>query len=212
MVMAMSASEKFWDKTAQRYAKSPVADEASYEKKLNETQSYLKPHMHVVEFGCGTGTTAIKHAPYVKHIDAIDISQNMLDIARQKAEAAGVDNITFTKGSLADYGAQDASADAVLGLNVLHLLPDRQATIAEVARILKPGGLFVSSTVCLGKSPLRIMKLAVPLVKLFGLMPDIFIFTESELAGEITQAGFDIERQWHHGKGGIAVFIVARKQ
>ncbi len=208
----MSDSEKFWDKTAQRYAKSPVADEESYQKKLAETQSFLKPHMQVVEFGCGTGTTAIEHAPHVQHIDAIDISQNMLDIGRQKAKEAGVDNITFTKASLVEFQAKDESVDAVLGLNVLHLLPDRQDTIAEVARILKPGGLFVSSTVCLGKSPLRLMKLAVPLVKFFGLMPDIFILTESDLASEITQAGFEIERQWHHGKGGIAVFIVARKK
>ena len=43
--------------------------------------------MEVLEFGCGTGGTAIIHAPYVKHIRAIDISGNMIAIAKGKAEA-----------------------------------------------------------------------------------------------------------------------------
>ena len=207
----MSESDKFWDKTAEKYAKSPVADEATYQKKLAETQSYLGPDMHIVEFGCGTGTTAIHHAPHVRHIDAIDISEKMLDIGRDKARDAGIDNITFTRGTLAEFNAADASFDAVLGLNVIHLVPDREAVIAEVARILKPGGIFVSSTVCLGQSYLRFIKLVAPLGKLLGLMPDFYILTEDELAGEVTRAGFEVERQWHHGKKGIAVFMIARK-
>lgn len=204
-------SDKYWDKTAQRYAKSPVSDEATYQKKLAETQSFLRPHMRIVEFGCGTGTTAIHHAPHVEHIDAIDISENMIEIGRGKAADAGVDNITFTRGTLRDLSAEDASFDAVLGLNVIHLLPNRQTVIAEVARILKPGGIFVNSTVCLGRSYFRFIKLIAPLFKMLGLMPDLFILTEAELTEEVTDAGFEIERQWHHGKNGIAVFMIARK-
>ncbi len=207
----MAESDKFWDKTAQRYAKSPVSDEVTYQKKLAETQSFLTPDMRLLEFGCGTGTTAVHHAPHVEHIDAVDISENMLEIGRGKASEAGVENITFTRGTLDEFNADTASLDAVLGLNVIHLIRDRQAVISEVARILKPGGIFVSSTVCLGHSYLRFIKLLVPLGKLLGLMPDLFILTEAELVSEITNAGFEIERQWHHGKHGIAVFIIARK-
>ena len=207
----MAESDKFWDKTAERYAKSPVPDEATYQKKLAETQSFFTPNMRVLEFGCGTGTTAIHHAPHVQHIDAIDISENMLEIGRGKAREADVKNITFTRGTLTEFNAETGGLDAVLGLNVIHLLPDRQAVFAEVVRILKPGGIFVSSTVCLGNSYLRFIKLAVPLGKLLGLMPDVFVLTEAELAVEFTNAGFVIERQWHHRKNGIAVFMVARK-
>jgi 2-polyprenyl-3-methyl-5-hydroxy-6-metoxy-1,4-benzoquinol methylase len=209
--VGMSSSERFWDKTAERYARSPVSDEATYQKKLAETQSFLRPEMRVVEFGCGTGTTAIHHAAHVQHVDAIDISEKMLDIGRGKARDANIDNITFTRGTLVEFNAAEASVDAVLGLNVIHLLPDREEVIAEVARILKPGGIFVSSTVCLGQSYLRFIKLVAPLGKTLGLMPDVYVLTEEELASEVTRAGFVIERQWHHGKGGIAVFIVARK-
>ena len=135
----------------------------------------------------------------------------MLDIARGRARDAGVDNITFTRGTLEEFAAPDASFDAVLGLNVIHLLPDRAAVIAEVARILKPGGIFVSSTACIGRSYLRFIKLVTPLGKRLGLMPDVYVLTEEELAGEMTRAGFEIERQWHHGKHGIAVFMIAIK-
>lgn len=207
----MTESVKFWDKTADKYSRSPVSDEATYKRKLAETQEFLRADMRVLEFGCGTGTTAIEHAAHALHIDAIDISENMLDFGRQRAREAGIENVTFTRGSLTEFDAPAASMDVVLGLNVLHLIRDRQAEIAEVARILKPGGVFVNSTVCLKESYLRFATLIAPLARLFGLMPDLFVLSEAELTREVTEAGFKIERQWHHAKDGIAVFMIARK-
>ena len=81
----MNQSTKFWDKIAERYSKQPIADEAAYQKKLQVTREYFQPDMEIVEFGCGTGSTAITHAPYVKHIHAIDISSKMIEIAQGKA-------------------------------------------------------------------------------------------------------------------------------
>ena len=207
----MSESDKFWDKKADGYAKSPISDEETYHRKLSETQKYFTPDMRVLEFGCGTGTTAFHHGPHVRHIDAVDISESMLDIGRRRAGESNIENITFTRGTLTDFNADTASLDAVLGLNVIHLLPDRQSVLLEVARILKPGGVFVSSTGCLGSSYLRFIKLFVPLGKYIGLMPDVFVLTESELANEVTNAGFAIESQWHHGMKDIDVFMIARK-
>lgn len=207
----MVKSDKFWDSSAEKYAKSPVSDEATYQRKLKETQSFFASDMRVLEFGCGTGTTAVYHAPHVQHIDAIDISNNMLEIGREKVRDAGVENVSLTLGTLTEFNAEAASYDVVLGLNVLHLLPDRQAVIAEVARILKPGGIFVSSTGCLGDSYLRFIKFIVPIAKKLSLMPDVFVLTEAELADEVKNAGFEIESQWHHGINNINVFMIARK-
>ena len=207
----MTNSQKYWDKTAEKYAKSPVSDKKTYQRKIEETQEYLKPHMHIVEFGCGTGTTAVSHAPHVAHIDAIDVSENMLQIGRGKAADANVENITFSLGTLADLNAESASRDAVLGLNVIHLIEDRKALFEEVARIIKPGGIFVTSTVCLGGSNLRFLAWLIPITKLIGLTPDLYVLSEEELAAEVTAHGFSIERQWHHAKDGIAVFMIASK-
>ena len=207
----MGKSETFWDRKASGYSKSSIPDVESYQRKLSETQKLFRPDMRVLEFGCGTGATAVQHAPHVAHIDAIDISEKMLEIGRERATKSHIENIRFTRGTLSEFNAETASLDAVLGLNVIHLLPDSQAVLSEVARILKPGGLFISSTACLGSSYMRFIKLIVPLGKFLGLIPDVFVLTESQLTKEVTDAGFVIEAQWHHGINDVGVFMIARK-
>ncbi len=208
----MSKSEKFWDKSAEKYSKSAIADEISYQRKLQETQSLLSEEMNVLEFGCGTGTTALHHASHVKHIDAIDISENMLTIGREKAKQAGVDNIRFKRCTLTELDAQPASYDVVLGLSILHLLPDRLETLNQVVHFLKPGGIFVSSTACLGDSFIRHMKLVAPIAKLLGLMPDFYVVKEQDLLSEISGTGLRVDQNWHHGGTVKVAFIVASKQ
>jgi ubiquinone/menaquinone biosynthesis C-methylase UbiE len=208
----MGKSETFWDRKASGYSKSSISDVESYQRKLSETQKLFTPDMRVLEFGCGTGATAVQHAPHVAHIDAIDISEKMLEIGRERATKSHIENIRFTRGTLSEFNAETASLDAVLGLNVIHLLPDRQAVLSEVARILKPGGLFISSTACLGSSYMRFIKLIVPLGQFLGLIPDVFVLTQSQLTKEVTNAGFVIETQWHHGIKDVGVFMIARKR
>ena len=60
----MVQPSRFWDRHAKGYAKRPVPDEAAYQRKLKMTQDYLTPDMEVLELGCGTGTTALIHAPF----------------------------------------------------------------------------------------------------------------------------------------------------
>ncbi len=115
----MNTDTKFWDKIADKYSKQPIADEASYQKKLKLTQNYFKPDMSILEFGCGTGGTAIIHAPYVKHIRAIDISSAMIKIAQDKAKAQNIENITFEQLTIEELEAEDCSYDVVLGLSIL---------------------------------------------------------------------------------------------
>lgn len=207
----MQRSARFWDRIAESYAGRPVADEASYLKKLVITREYFRPDMNVLEFGCGSGATAVSHAPYVKQVDAIDVSSRMLEIARQKAEAANVGNITFRQSTIEEYSAPDASLDAVLGLSILHLLEDKEAVIAKVHAMLKPGGIFVSSTACLGDG-MKFLKFVAPIGRLVGLMPLVKVFTEKQLAGSIADAGFEIEHRWRPDSDKRkAVFIVASK-
>jgi ubiquinone/menaquinone biosynthesis C-methylase UbiE len=148
----MAGSKIFWDRIAKRYAKKPVGDEAAYQRKLATTREYFRSDMEALEIGCGTGSTAIAHAPYVRHIRATDISDKMIEIAREKAAAAKVGNVTFETGAIEDLDVANESVDAVLALSVLHLLDDKEAAVARIHDVLRPGGIFVSNTVCLGDS------------------------------------------------------------
>ncbi len=206
----MAQSAKFWDRVAERYSKQPIADKSAYQKKLQITREYFQPDMEVLEFGCGTGSTAITHAPYVKHIQAIDISSKMIQIAQGKADTKNVDNVTFRRSTIDEFSVSDQTLDAVLGLSILHLLDNKEEVIAKVHKMLKPGGIFITSTACIGDTMMKYFKVIVPIGKLFGLMPLVKVFTTKELEDSFTDAGFEIGYQWQPGKG-KAVFIVARK-
>ncbi len=194
---------------AGRYSKSPVADEASYQEKLRVTRTYLQPDSEVLEFGCGTGSTAISHSPYVRNIHAIDISSKMLEIAQKKADREGIENVTFENSTIEEIRVPDDSLDVVLGLSILHLLENKEEAIAKIHRMLKPGGVFVTSTACIGDT-MKFIKIIVPVGKFFRLIPLVTVFTTEELVGSLTGAGFTIDHQWSPGKG-KAVFIVGKK-
>ncbi|MEM8986898.1 MAG: class I SAM-dependent methyltransferase [Pseudomonadota bacterium] len=199
---------RFWDKIAEKYSKQPIKDEAGYQKKLEMTRRYFRPDMEVLELGCGTGSTAIVHAPHVKHIRATDLSENMLAIARNKAAKAGVTNVVFEQATVDDIVVADGSLDAVLALSLLHLLEDRDAALAKIHRILKPGGVFVSSTVCLDDMAAPI-KYILPIGRLFGVVPLVKVFKATEFMESVRRAGFKVEYEWVQKKG--VVFLVARK-
>lgn len=206
----MDREARFWNKLADRYSRRPISDEATYEKKLEITRQYFHPDMHVLEIGCGTGTTAIAHAPYVKHILATDLAPRMIEIARDKARDAGIDNVTFEVSSVDALDVPDGSIDAVMAHNLLHLLDDRDAAIADIHRMLKPGGVFVSSTACIGDlTPL--LRLIVPIGRFLRLFPLVKSFSAADLKRSLDNAGFDIDHEWQPRKN-AAFFVVCRKR
>jgi ubiquinone/menaquinone biosynthesis C-methylase UbiE len=201
---------KFWDWTAARYAKSPIRDQEAYQKKLAVTRNYLRPDMRVLEFGCGTGSTALVHAPHVASIHAIDISSRMIDIARAKADQSQIRNVTFAQGTLDGLAAPDGSFDAVLGLNILHLMHDWEQAITRVHRLLRPGGVFVSSTACIGDS-MKWFRFIAPVGKLSGYLPQVKVFTSDRLVHTLVHAGFEIDYRWQPPSKYAALFVVAKK-
>lgn len=201
----------FWNRRADRYAAEPIADESAYQTKLAATRRLLRPDMDLFEFGCGTGSTALLHAPHVRHIRAVDFSARMIDIARGKAEKAGIDNVTFEQGAIETVSIAPQSLDMVLALSVLHLLPNKEDAIARTFAALKPGGYFVSSTACV-REMVPALALLTPLTNRLNLpfMPYLDAMTSPQLANAIINAGFVIEHQWQPNRK-AAVFVIARK-
>jgi ubiquinone/menaquinone biosynthesis C-methylase UbiE len=205
----MNRSEKFWDRIAERYSKRPISDEAAYQKKLQVTREYLRPDLEVMEFGCGTGSTAITLAPCVKHIVAIDISSRMVEIAQGKADAEKIENIAFKRFTIENFRVPDQTLDVVLGHNVLHLLENKEEVIGRIHKMLKPGGVFLTSTACLGDMSI-LFRIIAPVGRFFGFFPLVKTFTIRELEESLTNAGFEIDYQWKPGKN-KPVFIVVKK-
>lgn len=209
----MSANEsQFWDKMARKYAASPIADEAGYERSLDQVRRYLGPKVSVFEFGCGTGTTALKLAPNAARIVATDISPEMIAIAREKAAAQGCANVKFDTGTPDAAPYPDASFDVALGFNILHLVQARAAALAGVRRLLKPGGVFISKTPCLGEMNFM-LRLAVPLMQAVGKAPYVAFFSAEQVEREIASAGFEIVERARHGskRKDPRIFLVARR-
>ena len=210
--MIMSRS-KFWDKIAQRYAKDKIKDLESYERKLQTTQEHFTKEMNVLEVGCGTGMTAVIHAPFVKHYHATDISTGMIEIAKKKAKDKEVENISFDVSDISTLPVKDSSKDAVLAMSVLHLLEDTNKGINEIYKKLKTGGLFITSTACLGDK-MNYLKVLFPLIKLFSLFgyapSTVHFLKKKELLLTIESNNFAIVHEWQPSPT-KACFVIAKK-
>ncbi|MEM9249213.1 MAG: class I SAM-dependent methyltransferase [Pseudomonadota bacterium] len=199
----------FWDKIAPKYARQPIKDQAAYAQKLDRVRALLRAEDRVLEIGCGTGSTALHLAPSVAEIVATDISRGMIEIAEDKRRAAGVDTVTFVQADAAETH-YEAPFDAVLSFSLLHLVPDVPKVLDIVYAQLKPGGVFVSKTVCLGDAS-PILRLFVRALGVVRFAPPVTPLSKAGLSRALVQAGFELVETQYFGKGRMNPFIVARR-
>jgi 2-polyprenyl-3-methyl-5-hydroxy-6-metoxy-1,4-benzoquinol methylase len=211
---------RFWNFLADFYFKQPIKDIQAYERKLEITRGYLMPHSRVLEFGCGTGGTALLHAPYVQYYHAIDCSPKMIEIATEQQRQAkekcenseNTHDVQFECIGMDMLQAPSDSYDVVLGLCILHLLPNRKEVLDKVHSLVKPGGYFISSTICLGEASGLLQKCFVSLLSFTRMLPPENAFTKAELIESIKSAGFSIEEEYQPDNDKAkAVLLVARK-
>ncbi len=211
----MAQAAAFWDGIAERYARSPIKDIEAYEYTLERTRSYLGPDDSLLELGAGTGSTALLLAPSVARYVASDLSPKMTEIGQAKASNQGVTNVEFVAADVSDPQLAGTSYDTVLALNLLHLLPNLGQDLKRIHQMVKPGGLFISKSVCLNAKGLplrlRIMKLAIPLMQMVGKAPFVRSLTIEELEHEVTSAGFELIETGNHPAAPPSRYLVARR-
>ena len=98
----------------------------------------IDPSLTVGDLGCGTGQLTETVAPHVHRVIAVDASSEMLDAAR--ARVGGQPNVDIRKGELETLPIQAGELDAAMLSLVLHYSADPARALAEVARVLQPGG------------------------------------------------------------------------
>ena len=105
----------------------------------------LSPGQIVLDLGSGAGLDVLLSARRVApqgHAYGVDMTDEMLELAKSNATRSGVTNATFLKGTIENVPLPDASVDVVISNCVINLAEDKGAVIKEAFRVLRPGGLF----------------------------------------------------------------------
>jgi arsenite methyltransferase len=103
----------------------------------------LNPGERVLDIGCGAGTDSLVAAQMVGddgHVTGVDLTPEMLAKAQAAAAEMGAANVEFIEGEAERLPFEDESFDVVISNGVIDLIPDKDAVLAEIFRVLRPGG------------------------------------------------------------------------
>lgn len=103
----------------------------------------LRPDMVVADVGTGTGYVATSLAPLVQKVYGVDASAEMLRVAEENMRRQGLTNVEFKTGDGLNLPFEDNSLDAVFANMYLHHIEEPPLAIAEMVRVLKPGGVLI---------------------------------------------------------------------
>jgi ubiquinone/menaquinone biosynthesis C-methylase UbiE len=105
----------------------------------------LNPGETVLDLGSGGGIDVLLSARRVGPTGrayGLDMTDEMLDLARKNQQQAGVENVEFLKGEIENIPLPDGSVDVIISNCVINLSTDKRRVLAEASRVLRPGGRF----------------------------------------------------------------------
>ena len=131
---------KIWDLYAPIYSRAMRAEERSYAYLYRRIAKLVRAK-EVLELATGPGALAKRIAPVTKHMLATDYSEGMIAEAKK---GACPNNLCFEVADALSLPYADASFDAVVIVNALHLLPEPERALREMARVLRPDGVLIA--------------------------------------------------------------------
>jgi ubiquinone/menaquinone biosynthesis C-methylase UbiE len=152
--LSTAGREHFDAEHARRYDGKEDAG-AAEELALLERLGVAGPGCCVVDIGTGTGQFALAAAAVCERVVAVDVSAVMLGRFREKAAAAGAENLELVEAGFLTYEHAGSPADAVYSRLALHHLPDfwKAVALTRIAGMLRPGGIFRLSDVVYSFAP-----------------------------------------------------------
>ena len=208
----MKSPLQFWNFRALNYDEmiGPMYEEA-YRRTAQLSLKYLSPTDRVLDFACGTGIVTVAVAPHVGSVRAIDISDEMVSRAGAKIAAQGLSNVEVTQTDLFDPCLEEGSFDAVMAFNVLLYVDNFEEVMKRISALLKPGGVFLSATDCLGWNFSKAARMKFWRSRT-GKMPYVGFFTRNGLEQKIAQAGFEVLESDNLFPSPPNIFIAAKKR
>lgn len=190
-----------WDRVAPAWDK--------WDKNLEQSLTFVSyrligdaricPGQRVLDLGCGTGYPSILAAQAVGSkgtVVGLDLSENMLAVARRKAGESGVKNISYHAKDVTSLSYDAASFDAVISRFCLMFLPDIHGALKEIARVLKNGGYFSAAVWSTPdknpfvRIPMEVLKKFIEIPSPLPDQPGIFRLAKpGDLLGMINSAG-----------------------
>ena len=211
----MSKIEEFWDSASKNYDKTEERFEYIHKKSRENTKRFLKDSDTVLDYGCGTGTASCQFSNQVKEIHAIDISSKMIEISKEKAAVSKIDNVRFEQSDIFDIKSSSESYDVILAFNMLHTVTNPLDSMRRINELLKPEGVFISVTPCLGQKMSFLINLQIQLVRVLckvGLIPiPIRRITRPEVNDLLEAVGLKTVESEEIYKGASSYFVVAKK-
>ena len=115
---------------------------------------HLRPGLRVLDFGCGPGTISAGLAKAVApgELHGVDMEASQVELAKAVANSYGIENAFFHVGDVTELEFPDGHFDVAHCHNVLMHVPDTQAVLAEILRVLKPGGIIACREMIVGSS------------------------------------------------------------
>ncbi len=178
------------------------------------------PGERVLDIGCGTGSLTLLCAARGGEVTGIDISLQMLDIARTKVAVAGLEErVELMEMSAVDLDDEFSAQtfDVVVSSLVFSELSDdeRRFTLRECHRLLRDGGRLVVADEVVPRSwPLRLLSrvLRFPLVALTYILTQTTTQAVPDLEGTIADAGFAVRSAEHSLLGGLEVIVAEKRE
>ena len=208
-------TQKFWDKQAKRYDSSEIQFDSVYKDVITKTRKYLNIGDYVLDYGCATGTKTIQLANGIKYVHGLDISTEMINEAIKKKDKANIRNITFSQGTIFNNNFEKATFDNVIAYGIIQLLEDKEKVIQRIYELLKPGGLFISTTACFKdkmtfKTSLEFESYR--FIKRLGIFPlHLNMFNTYDVRELINNHNFQIIEAEKIFFGITSIFIVAKR-